>query len=110
MADGRLTADLWVSAYLARLSAEGIFAHIVHRGDATAGAIAVKVATMDRRATVFARAYDAEGARIWDVLHDGDESDADLIISRQRSFDRDLWVIEVEDPRGRHLLDQPGLE
>ncbi|MEM9369733.1 MAG: DUF1491 family protein [Pseudomonadota bacterium] len=110
MADVRLTADLWVSAYLSRLTAEGIFAHIVHRGDPTAGAIAVKLATMDRRARVFTRAYDSEGKRIWDVLHDGDEQEADLVITRQRSFDRDLWVIEVEDPKGRHLLDQPGLE
>ncbi|MEM1372062.1 MAG: DUF1491 family protein, partial [Pseudomonadota bacterium] len=29
--------------------------------------------------------------------------------TRQRSFDPDLWVIEVEDRNGRHLLDEPGL-
>lgn len=110
MADPRLTAALWVSAYLARLDAEGIFAHVVHRGDAQAGSVAVKLATMDRRATVFTRAYDAEGKRIWDILHQGDETESDEAIARQRKFDRDLWVIEVEDPKGRHLLDQPGLE
>ncbi|MGY8791176.1 MAG: DUF1491 family protein [Pseudomonadales bacterium] len=33
----------------------------------------------------------------------------DVAISRQRSFDPDLWVIEVEDREGRYLLDEPGL-
>ncbi|MBY8976372.1 DUF1491 family protein [Rhodobacteraceae bacterium NNCM2] len=110
MTEARLTAELWVSAYLARLSAEGIFAHIVHLGDAHAGSIAVKLATMDRNATLYTRVYNAEGERVWDILHQGAEYETDQVIAKQLKYDRDLWVIEVEDPKGRHLLDQPGLE
>ena len=107
----RLSSEFWVQAYLARLSAEGIFAHVAYKGDMTAGAIAVKVATMQGRASVFTRSYGPEGDRIWSThVDDAPESDADAAIEKQRRFDRDLWVIEVEDPRGRHLLDQPGLE
>ena len=36
--------------------------------------------------------------------------DVDASIRRQRGFDPDLWVIEVEDRQGRHLLDEPGLD
>ena len=39
----------------------------------------------------------------------GDEADVDASIAKQRSFDSDLWVIEVEDRDGRHLLDEDGL-
>ena len=106
----RLTADFWVAAYLARLNGEGIFAHVAHRGDATAGAIAVKVATMNNLASLYMRNYDGDGQRIWaDVMIDAQESEVDAYIAKQRGYDRDLWVIEVEDPRGRHLLDQDGL-
>jgi hypothetical protein len=49
------------------------------------------------------------GARNWVELISGDEADLDLAIVRQRDFDPDLWVIEVEDRLGRHLLDEPGL-
>lgn len=106
----RLASGIWVSAYLMRLQGEGIYAHIVHRGEATAGAVAVKLATMDGRATVFVRTLDGEGNRVWTALVDAaPETDADAAIERQRRFDRDLWVIEVEDPRGRHLLDAEGL-
>jgi hypothetical protein len=106
----RLTADFWVAAYLARLGHEGIYAHVAHKGDPTAGAIAVKVATMDGRATLFMRHYDGEGRRVWStVLDQAPEREVDNYAARQRSFDRDLWVIEVEDPRGRHMLDRDEL-
>ena len=49
------------------------------------------------------------GARVWEVLATGPEPDVDAAIARQRGFDPDLWVIEVEDREGRHLLDEDGL-
>ncbi len=107
----RLAAHVWVSAYLARLQAEGIPVYVVARGDATAGAVLVKLATLDGQARVFHRVVDLmSGARRWDVLAEGPERDVDASIARQRSFDPDLWVIEVEDARGRHMLDAPGLD
>jgi hypothetical protein len=50
-----------------------------------------------------------DGTRPWDVLAQGAERDVDTAIGNQRRFDPDLWVIEVEDRRGRHLLDMPAL-
>ena len=106
----RLAAGIWVGAYLARLGAAGIPVYVVARGDATAGAVLVKLATLDGRATAFHRVADLmSGTRRWDVLTEGAEGEVDASIARQRGFDPDLWVIEVEDARGRHLLDEPGL-
>lgn len=107
----RLATGLWVSAYLARLQAEGISTYVNAKGDATAGAVLVKLATMDGKATAFQRSFDLmTGARKWMVLAEGDERTVDESIARQRSFDPDLWVIEVEDARGRHMLGDTGLE
>jgi hypothetical protein len=50
------------------------------------------------------------GERNWVELINGDERDLDSTIVRQRSFDPDLWVIEVEDRAARHLLEEPGLK
>lgn len=107
----RLAAGLWVSAYLARLQAEGISVYVVARGDETAGAVLIKLATMDGTAKAFQRSYDLmSNTRTWDVLAEGAERDVDQAIHQQRSFDPDLWVIEVEDRRGRHLLDDPAFK
>jgi len=107
----RLATGLWVSAYLMRLSLEGIHAHVARKGDVTAGAVAVKVATMNGRASFLTRGYGPDGRVGWQSqIEDADEAAVDAALARQRGYDPDLWVIEVEDPRGRHMLDAPGLE
>lgn len=106
----RLTAEFWVQAYLARLRLNGIPAFVTAHGDDTAGAVLVKLNTLDGQARAFQRSFDlTSGGRAWVVLAQGEERAVDQAIARQRAFDPDLWVIEVEDRAGRHLLDEPGL-
>ena len=107
----RLTSEIWVAAYLTRCRLADIPAFVVARGDHTAGAVMVKVNTLDGQARCYHRSFDImTGERQWVVHVEGDEGDVDASVDKQRSFDRDLWVIEVEDRDGRHLLDEPGLE
>jgi hypothetical protein len=107
----RLTSDLWVSAYLTRLRLADIPAYITAKGDPTAGAVIVKVATLNGQARAFQRSFDLmSDTRIWVILSDGAEPDVDALITRQRARDPDLWVIELEDRQGRTLLDQSGLD
>lgn len=106
----RLTAEFWVQAYLRRLSLQDIPAFVTSKGDLTAGAVLVKLNTLDGHARCYQRSFDLmSGERSWVVLSEGDEADVDTVVTKQRSFDPDLWVIEVEDRAGRHLLDEPGL-
>ena len=106
----RLTADIWVSAYLTRLRLAAIPAFVVARGDATAGAVMVKLNTLDGRACCYQRSFDLmTGESSWVILAQGAETDVDQSVQRQRGYDPDLWVIEVEDRQGRHLLDEDGL-
>ena len=106
----RLTAEIWVSAYLTRLRLVEIPAFVVKRGDNTAGAVLVKLNTIDGKACCFQRSFDLmTGERKWVVLVEGDEVLVDQSVTKQRGFDPDLWVIEVEDKQGRHLLDEDGL-
>ncbi len=106
----RLTSDFWVSAYLNRLRLENIPVFVTSKGDPTAGMVMVKMNTLDGEAVAYQRSFDLmTGDRAWVVLSEGPERDVDVAIAKQRSFDPDLWVIEVEDKSGRHLLDQEGL-
>ncbi len=106
----RLTARFWVDAYLARLRLVDIPGFVVAHGDDTGGAVLVKLNTLDGQAVLYQRSFDlSSGARVWAVLSEGAEADVDAAVTRQRGFDPDLWVIEVEDRQGRHLLDEDGL-
>ncbi len=107
----RLTSEFWVQAYLTRLRLADIPAFVTSHGDDTAGAVLVKLNTLDGRAQAFQRSFNLmSGDRQWVSLAEGPEADVDVAITKQRGFDPDLWVIEVEDRAGRHLLDQPGLD
>ncbi|MGP6087046.1 DUF1491 family protein [Antarctobacter jejuensis] len=106
----RLTTRFWVDAYLARLRLFDIPAYVTSHGDDQAGAVLVKLCPLDGSARAFTRGFDlTTGDRQWTELTTGPEAVVDATVSRQRSFDPDLWVIEVEDRQGRHLLDDPSL-
>ncbi|GGL75436.1 DUF1491 family protein [Wenxinia marina] len=107
----RLAAGVWVSAYLTRLRLADIPAFVVARGDDTAGAVLVKQSTLDGNATLWQRSFDLmSGERRWVDLAAGSDAEVDEAVRRQRRTDPDLWVIEVEDRAGRHLLGEPGLD
>ncbi|WP_299142591.1 DUF1491 family protein [uncultured Tateyamaria sp.] len=106
----RLTSRFWVDAYLARLRLADIPAFVVAHGDDTGGAVLVKLNTLDGQCVLFQRSFDLmSDTRVWATLAEGAEADVDAAIARQQGFDPDVWVIEVEDRAGRHLLDEPGL-
>ncbi len=106
----RLATHIWVAGYLKRLQLADIPAFITAKGDPTAGTVLVKLNTLDGQARCFQRSFDLmTGERAWVTLSEGAEADVDASLAKQRGFDRDLWVIEVEDRAGRHLLDEPGL-
>ncbi len=106
----RLTTEIWVAAYLTRLRLATIPAFILQKGDHTAGAVLVKLNTLDGKATCYQRSFDLmSGERQWVVLSEGAEGEVDNSIGKQKSLDPDLWVIEIEDKAGRHLLDEPSL-
>ncbi|KAJ56923.1 GTP-binding protein Era [Actibacterium mucosum KCTC 23349] len=108
--EARLTTEFWVQAYLTRLRLSDIPAFVTAKGDLSAGAVLVKLNRLDGSAQAMQRSFDLmSGERAWVTLADGPEAEVDAALARQRDFDPDLWVIEVEDRAGRHLLDEPGL-
>ena len=110
MIDIRLKAGMWVQALIRRCHAEAVPAMVVRRGDETAGIVLVKVSLLNGEAHVYAPARDGEGKRIWiEGVGPGphQESDVDAYIQKQIAYDPDLWVIEIEDQKGRAFIDEP---
>lgn len=107
----QLKTEIWAKALIRRAEVGGAFAGVLHRGDADAGAVLVKVATLDRHARLYAAAQDGSGERIWLDLSAGslgdDETAVDAAWRKRVEQDRDLWVVEIEDRAGRHFLTEP---
>ena len=107
----RITTRFWVAAYIARLKVYDIPAFVTAHGDDTGGAVLVKLNTLDGQAALYQRSFDLlSGKAAWVAWSEGSEAEGDDAARKQLSFDPDLWVIEVEDRLGRHLLGDPGLD
>jgi hypothetical protein len=107
----RLKSEIWVHAYIRRCAAENVPAAVVHHGDDDAGAIYVKINRLDGTAALYgpvpAGFSSDRGDRKFTEHQRPGTSDDDIerYLARQRDFDRDLWLVEVEDRKGRHFLD-----
>src|ERR1700745_827000 len=111
----RLKSGIWVSAYLRRRHIDGTFAVVRRRGAEEAGAIFIKIARLDGTAELYGPAPQSafDDARPADRAlspcssqQRGPEAEAKAYLAREIRFDSDIWIVEVEDRAGRHLLDQ----
>ncbi len=109
----RLKSSIWVAAYLRRCQTAGVFGAVRRRGAEEAGAVFVKVATMDGNAMLFVPApqtvYDESRPieRLFlPVSADPvPEPSVEERLTKEVRFDPDDWIIETEDKAGRHFLD-----
>jgi len=109
----RIKSNIWVAAYLRRCQTENIFGAVRRRGSEEAGAIFVKLALLDGNALLFTpapqTAYDESrpAERIFAQSTPGPvaEQVVEDRLAKEVRFDPDVWIVEIEDRAGRHLLD-----
>ncbi|UAJ10904.1 DUF1491 family protein [Glacieibacterium megasporae] len=104
MSEPRLSAGTWTSALLRRVDAAGDFATVVHRGDAVAGSVVLIHRDRSGSVRALSRALGESGSYVWRTAATGDSVDS--WVSRQRGFDPDLWVIELDTPDPARFIDE----
>ena len=107
----RVKSEVFVRAYLRLCQAEGVPVVVVRRGDESAGAIFIRIDSLDGSVTLYGPApsgLEGSEAERRFVSCFGPRratmAEADLYLARQLKFDEDLWIIEIEDREGRHFL------
>jgi len=99
----RVTTDLWVSALVRRVFGAGGFAAVVKRGATEAGAVFVLSRGRMGEVALYGPApqtsYDSAkpDERFFTLLDSGDDgSPFDARLEREKKFDPDIWVVEIE--------------
>ena len=107
----RVKSEVWVRVYLRRCQAQGVSVVIAQRGDESAGAIFIRIDRLDGTVSLFgpvpSGTAGSETDRQWMSCfeaHAVSAEEAESYLSRQRGFDPDLWIVDVEDKGGRHFL------
>ena len=105
-----LKTSLWIEAHIRTCFSLDCPAFIVARGDADRGGVLLKVDRFDSGIFLYERTLDFDGNRVWQALNGGlDSAQAQSVVEKKRSYDADLWVLEIEDLRGIYQLDAPLL-
>ncbi|MDX2144561.1 MAG: DUF1491 family protein [Rhodospirillaceae bacterium] len=109
----RLKSELRVQAWLRRAVGLGLMATVARKGEAESGSILIKVLGPERRCDVFTPVTAPDGTPAWlRALAEGGapEREADAYLARQAKYDSDIWVVEIEDPKGVFDLGEPILK
>ena len=104
-----IDTSIWVYALIRRAQLGGAFATVGRRGDSRGGAVLVKLVNRRKgEARLLAEATRGDGERFWMApILSTNEPDLDAYLERAIRIDPDVWVIEIDDPEGRHFLVEP---
>lgn len=113
MTEARLKTGLWVQAQLRICDLACLPAAVARRGDPDAGSLVLRLNRLDGTSELFVPATGETGERAWMRAGCGagslPDEKADAYIGRQIDRDPDVWVLEIEDAKGRYELDAPVL-
>ncbi|MCK5425279.1 MAG: DUF1491 family protein [Emcibacter sp.] len=105
MFDEGIKTSLWISAEIKKCDGLFLPMTILHRGDEGRGLVLIKQYIAGQGCILHTRKRDMNGQLGWynplgqDAV---DEAKADEYIVRQRQYDEDLWVVEIDDPKAQY--------
>lgn len=104
----RLKPGIFVRALIRRAEVAGAQGYVLCKGTEEAGAIYIKINRLDGSCMVLTQARAGEGELVWmrPLGESCDEERAATYFEKQRRFDPDLWIIEIEDRQGRPFVDE----
>ena len=105
----RLKVQIWVQAQIRLCDVNLIQAVVVRRGDADAGAVVMRLIRGVQKSVLLRRQIQADGTSKWEPAGGAGELDdaaAEAYLAREIKRDPDLWIVEVDDPKGRYWPDK----
>src|ERR1700761_6162964 len=105
----QIDTSIWVYALIRRAHQGGAFATVGRKGDSRGGTVLVKLVNRRKgEARLLAEATRGDGERVWmQPIPAPEKPDIDAYIERAIRIDPDVWVVEIDDPEGRHFLVEP---
>ena len=99
----RLKSELRVQAWLRRAAGLGLMGAVAQKGEPESGTVLLKINRFAAGCEVFSPVTTPAGEAAWMAAFPkgpAPEKEADAYLQRQAKYDPDLWVVEIEDPKG----------
>ena len=108
MHQARLKSKIIIDAIIRICSDLGLPVTVARLGDPDAGNIYIKVSNIVYDCLIYTQQKQTDETMKWvkaptnDILS---ETQADAYLERQTKYDKDIWIVEVEDPKHRNPFD-----
>jgi len=101
-----LPTHVMIAAGIAAARAADAFVYVRHKGDADRGTLLLKLNDLAGNHTLWRQIWDGERRRFEKLAEQqGGDDRLEATIASEADFDRDLWIIEIEDRQGRLFFD-----
>lgn len=107
----RLPAHVEVAGLIRAVEAAGGFATVIAKGERDAGTLLVVCCERGGTAAAYERMPQPDGTRAWTMARRQDtENPIEFwnYCERRKRQDPDLWIVELDVPKGKRFIDLPG--
>ena len=108
-----LKTGLWIKSQIKICDLNFLPIAVRRRGDPDSGAILLKINRLDEGIELFTQIRKIDGLLTWMPINNGpkfDEKNANKYIDKLCQSDPDIWVLEIEDPKGKYKFEGGVLE
>ena len=108
--NSRLPAHLEASSLLRRAEVAGGFGMIMSKGDRDRGALILLIVSRGAHFGCFERGLGPDGNYVWQSTGPAagaNMAEVSAFCDRRRSFDADLWLIELDVPHPERFIAEP---
>ncbi|HHI82331.1 MAG TPA: DUF1491 family protein [Rhizobiales bacterium] len=111
-----LNSGIWARGYVRRCNLAGLSCVIASKGASEAGAIYICITMTGQKGRVLCPApgpaYDENGERNWSCPLGPEPvplTEIEDYLARQKRFDPDIWIIDVDDKTGEALIEPSSI-
>ena len=104
----RLKSSIWIQAQVRICSISNLSAYIIKRGDPDAGVIFLHINKLNGDNLIYYQTRATTGKIAWSQSIRNtplDDKEAHDYLEKQKEYDPDLWILEIEDPEEKYLFD-----
>ena len=104
----RLKSSIWIQAQIRICSISNLSAYVMKRGDPDAGAIFLHLNKLNGNNLVYNQIRTISGQIAWSQSGSGTklgDQEVHDYLEKQKKYDPDLWILEIEDPEDKYKFD-----
>jgi len=100
----RLKSSIWIQAQIRICALSHLSTYVIKKGDPDAGAIFILINKLNGDNFIYYQKRDMKGDIGWEKSNSTplNEKEVSDYLEKQKKYDPDLWILEIEDPAGEY--------